>query len=550
MHWMFCLSAVLAGMALSSDASSPRQAIVAEVVSFRQGTLSGDQVAAWLRHHPPNARLEPAAGRRQRIEERVVMEVLNRRFVELGLEAEPEARGWQRQLERRLAAAELRRAVTQEVAVPEAEVEAAYLAAPHRFDHEPRWQLLNLFKRYPAGATDADRERLHREMARLHDQLEGGANFAELARKESDSATRERSGSLASAPLADLHPAVAKVVSAMKPGDLSPVIETEAGLTLLRCTGIVPAVRLTPEEVRTRLRNQLRGERIEREWDELSGRLVAGLAPVYHLSPLGDAAESAIATVRRGAGVESIERRDLELYLRDLRSPPPAALATDELRRHTEELLLQLARAWEAEQRGLTATDAHRERLALESLAMRAELALAPEVRSRLKEPTEQEIATLFEKRREQLVEPSSVELRTLEIPLRKGLGAAYYQRVQDLGSRLTSGSLTLEQARDELAPHARLRDRGWLSAPEAWKLGRNVEVALARLAPGQVSPVVQEGRLLLILHLVARREERPLTLEEARPQLAAALFAAQRERIRAALWAELVAEQEIRIAS
>lgn len=514
---------------------------------FRQGTLSAAQVEAWLRFRPPSGRLDPEEARRRRIEERVLLEVLDRRFSQLGLESDLEARSWQRLLERRLAAAALRRAVNEETVAPAEEIEAAFRADPHRFDGERRFKLQNLFKRFPPAAGEEERERLRHEMAALREQLVAGAEFASLVRQESESATRERGGSMGSVALADLQPEVARVVATLGAGELSPVIETADGLTLLRCTGIVPEARLTPEEVRQRLAREIRRERVERAWDELTTRLLAELAPMYPLAPLGAAPESVVATARRGDGVETLDRRDLELFLREQRSAPPAALAPEELRRHAEELVLQLARSREAERRGLTTTPVYRERLAFETLTMRAELALAPEVRKRLVTSTEAEITALYERRKEQLAEPAQSRLRVLEIPIRSDLPAALYQHARETGARLEAGEITLEQAQTALAPHARLQDLGWLSQPAVWQLGRNVEIALQKLHPGGHTGMVQEGRKLMALQLVDHRDERPLTLAEARPSLVAALTAAQRERIRTELRAAIIAEQEIR---
>ena len=476
----------------------------------------------------------------------MLLEVLGRRFVELGLEADPDVQGWHRLLARRLAAAALWRAVSDETEVPAAAVDAAFRGDPHRFDHEQRWQLQNLFKRFPDGASENDRERLRREMATLRERLVTGEDFAAVARQESDSTTRDRGGWLGSAPLSALHPAVAHVVAELEPGQLSPVVETSDGLTLLRCASVIPAVELGPEETRRRLADAVRQERVERAWDELTSRLLAALAPAYQLTPYPGSPEAFVVTVRDGATRVTLDRRDLELYLRDVRAAAPATLAPEELRARAEELVLQLGRAREAERRGLTATDAHRDRLAIETLELRAELALEPEIRARLEAPSATEVAALYERRRADLVEPAQLHLRTLEVPISPDLPASLYRRVRELGVQLAGGQLKLEQARDALAPHARLEDLGWLTERQAWRLGRTVETALAQLQPGGCSTPVQEGRNLLVLHLVERREEVQLDLDAARSQLVQALTAARRERIRAELRAALLADQDV----
>lgn len=522
-------------------------------VTFRQGSLSPDQVEAWLRFRPPSSRFPAEEGRRRRIEERVLLARLDRQFAEMGLDRDPEAQGWHRLLERRLATEALRRAMAAEAAAAPAEIEAAFAADPHRFDTERRFQLQNLFKRWPPGNRADDRERLRREMAELRERLLAGADFEALAREESDSATRERGGNLGSAPLSALLPEVARVVASLAPGEVSPVVETAEGLTLLRCLGVVEATRLTPDQARERFGRELAQQRFDRAWDQLSTRLLAERDPAVRTSSSGDGPGRAIVTVRRpgasaGGSRERIDPIEFELFLRERRAGPSEILETEALRGHAGEFVLLEGRAEEAERRGLTRAPAFRERLELEALAMRGELALAPQVEELLVEPTESEMAELYRSRRERFFEPQRLHLRTLEIPIRSDLPAALYRRVRDLGTALEAGEIGLELAMELLAPHACVVDRGWMTERDAWQLGRNVEVALESLGVGRTSAPVQEGRSLLVLELVDRRDERPLELDEASDSLKASLLAAQRERIRARLREALLADAEIRI--
>ena len=93
-------------------------------------------------------------------------------------------------------------------------------------------------------------------------RIGSGESFGDLARRLSLHDSRERGGRLPALPLEALNPAVATVVSRMKPGDLSDVITVESGVGLryeiVRLEGRIP-----PKEGR---------------WDSLQGEVERSLA--------------------------------------------------------------------------------------------------------------------------------------------------------------------------------------------------------------------------------------------------------------------------------
>ena len=105
----------------------------------------------------------------------------------------------------------------------------------------------------------------------IHDQAAApGADFAALARKFSeDNGSREAGGSLGIF-ARGVHPAALDdAFFALKPGEISPVVQTEYGFHLLRITARYPAgpktlAEATPE-IRSRLRQQ-KSVRFLREW--------------------------------------------------------------------------------------------------------------------------------------------------------------------------------------------------------------------------------------------------------------------------------------------
>jgi parvulin-like peptidyl-prolyl isomerase len=536
---IWILLALLAGQQADLPPASPTESLA----SFRDGALTSAEVDAWLRHRPPTKR----RSRERRIEERVLLEVLNRRFREAGLEPTADYRAWLRLLEERLAAAALQKTVFASTAVPAAEIEAAFAARPQAFDSERRYQLQNLFLAFPPGSGPEDRDRLRREMEELRRRLLAGADFAALARELSASATRNRGGHLGTAALSGLRPEVARAVAGLEKGGLSAIVETADGLTLLRCVDVLPAVTLSPEEKRRRHAEELRKKKAERDWRDATARLLADARPDYRL-PLKASPDSEAAVFAWQGQRETILRRDLDFHLRDQRSAPAESLPAAALRSRLEELVLQRARALEAERLGATREPDYLERLRWEKLEMQAELVLMPEIAARMTPPAPEEAQALFERRRDDLVAPEALTFRVLEVPILAERPASFYRQLQTAGAALGRGEIDFDELGRRLGEAARLVEHAGALPNYVFQQGANVEAALRQLQPGGASGPHQEGRTLVFVHLVSRREPRPLSFAEARPQLEASLQAAKREKIRSGLRAEILRQQEVRI--
>jgi len=459
------------------------------VASYRTGAVTRTELDEWRRFLDFDRRRTAERPGGELIEELVVLEVLEARFAAAGLDRDPDYRAERRQLERSLAARELRRWVVRGALLSEAELRAAYEADPERWHRPRKWRLENVFKRFPADGDEEERRRLRREMAAIRERIVAGADFGAVARRESESETRLRGGRMGRVTLDELAPEVAELVAGLEEGDLSPVIETPEGLTLLRCTERLEPRRRSFEEVRDRIERSLEKERVAAAWEALDRRLLAGLDPAV------DGEEALLA-----------------------------------------------ARAAEAERLGLLTSERYRVVLEGRTRELRARTALEAEASRRVAEPTEDELRALYDARRERLKRPERAHLRSLQVPIDPALPAELYERIRRYGEALAAGEMSFEAAAEKLHPDARLEDLGWKTEKQWWLMGRNVQRELEELGPGESSRVAQEGRTLYLLHVVDREPERPLTFEEARPLLRESLRTVRLRRATAVLRAEILA--------
>jgi hypothetical protein len=147
-------------------------------------------------------------------------------------------------------------------------------AETRRFGH--------IFLRVPAGDAAARASALEK-MEGIRQELAGGAAFEEMARKYSDSITARGGGQVEWTAKDALHPAAAAVVFALSEGQVSEVVETEAGLQIFRLDGIRRPQAPDAERLRAEVRRTLDAEagrtaaqaERQRVWDDAG--LSAGL---------------------------------------------------------------------------------------------------------------------------------------------------------------------------------------------------------------------------------------------------------------------------------
>ncbi len=121
--------------------------------------------------------------------------------------------------------------------VPENEVLEAF---DTHFPSEPQpWVLVrHIFKRFPNSASDAERNLVRSEMARIHREIQEGEDFGALAREHSDSATAEEGGLIGRiSQQAPMEPKVREGAWALADGEVSTPIEVRNGIHIVKRSG-------------------------------------------------------------------------------------------------------------------------------------------------------------------------------------------------------------------------------------------------------------------------------------------------------------------------
>jgi hypothetical protein len=238
---------------------------------------------------------------------------------------------------------------------------------------------------------------------------------------------------------------------------------------------------------------------------------------------------------------------ELTTFLAERGLPAPEDMSTPAQRREAvvQRALLD-ARHAEALEKGLL-TDDYARQLEWKSLELRAQMA-ANALADPPREPSMDELRAAYEKARDHYRQPPRWHLRALRLEIDPSLPASLYEDMRILGDRARAGTVGFDAVAHRLRPHARVQDLGWLTATEVWRLGLNAENALRGLPAGATTAAVQESRELIILHVAEREEDRPLSFDEARPVVRAALLAERRREAGESLRRSILAEQDVRV--
>ncbi len=415
---------------------------------------------------------------------------------------------------------ELRRHLAERIEVGSEELDRAVEERKDDFFRPKRVRLSNLLKRFPKGSDESQKDALRQRMEAIRRELLEGADFAELAQRESDSQTRFRGGLIGWVRPGDMAPEIERLAMAMQPGDLSPVLATDDGLTILRCEAIEEEQRPPLAQIRQRVEKNLREERLAEHWSAIEERAAAVSIDLEAARSGGDRPVLELPGTLRLSGAEA---RAL-LQVRGIRVPegglPPLRLE-NLLRGFVEQhLAAEKARAL-----GLDRTPEAR---ALMEWSRRSQLATEwtkSELKKRFVPLQEEEIRAYYDANRERYRRPPQIHLEVIAIPAERSELRRLFQQGEALVEEIRSG-------RSSFAEVARLHSRhssaakggrvGWLDRTQIAAMGRNVLATVEELEPGEVSGLVQQpegmsgASNLWILRKLESRPAKRLSYEEA----------------------------------
>jgi peptidyl-prolyl cis-trans isomerase C len=476
------------------------------LATYRGGAVTRAEYESWL---AANGRKDDPEHRAERLQAIALVESLEAAAQAAQLDKQASVAFRLARIEEGLLAAALRQEADQAIVIEDAAVEAE-LKAEESERHRPRSvQLRNIFKRVPAGASDAERAKARERMEEIRRELLAGASFDDLAWRESDSQTRFRGGAMGYVPAGLLHPDVERVAFSLGKGELSPVLAAVDGFTILRCDDIFEGRVIPVDEARKTIRQGLWSRASLARQAELRADLLKEAAPRYP-----DAAGGDDAPVAEWSG-----GRITRAELRWLAEGPVESLAPESRRSLLEEEVIRLVAARRARARGLDKDPLLRARARWRRASTLATDEIARRINQSLVRPTRPELLDHFQRNRERYTSPVRVDVSVIRWPIDKARVRAQFAEAEATLARIRAGQLPFEQAARETSvlPSAAQGGRiGLRPMSDVASLGPNLFRTIQELAPGEVSGLVQQDEALHVVKLWERQPSRPLEFEEA----------------------------------
>jgi peptidyl-prolyl cis-trans isomerase C len=148
------------------------------------------------------------------------------------------------------------------IAVSETEIRAFYDNNPDKFKRDETVKASHILIGVDSKASADDKKNAREKAEKLRKELVGGADFATLAKGNSTCPSSQQGGDLGFFGKGQMVPAFEKAAFALKPGEISDVVETQFGYHIIKLTERKPAVTTDFKDVKAKIEEFLKGQKI------------------------------------------------------------------------------------------------------------------------------------------------------------------------------------------------------------------------------------------------------------------------------------------------
>jgi peptidyl-prolyl cis-trans isomerase D len=152
-------------------------------------------------------------------------------------------------------------AYLKEVEVSPQEVQEYYATNREQYQRPERVRMRVILIRVSSDAGPEAAEKARQKAEKALTEARRGANFAALARQYSDDASAAKGGDLGYVSRGEIESALARVVFALRKGEIGPVVRTSYGFQIVKVEDIQEGKRRTLEEVRREIVASLQNEK-------------------------------------------------------------------------------------------------------------------------------------------------------------------------------------------------------------------------------------------------------------------------------------------------
>lgn len=148
-------------------------------------------------------------------------------------------------------------------AVSDAEIRAFYDKNQDKFKTEETVRASHILIGVDEKASPADKKKAREKAEKLRKELTGGADFAVLAKANSTCPSSQQGGDLGFFGKGQMVPSFEKAAFALKPGEISPVVETRFGYHIIKLTERKPAATTDIKDAKAKIEEFLKEQKVD-----------------------------------------------------------------------------------------------------------------------------------------------------------------------------------------------------------------------------------------------------------------------------------------------
>lgn len=243
----------------TSSASCGDDRILAQVGPYK---LTAKQFQGRMDSMPPQ--LQMAIARRPQLKKQLLDRWVEDNLfalgaLDIGLDKDPEFKARLQDIKNGLLASELLRKKLQgKIHVTEQDIESYYRSHKDKYTQPESVRARHILVKVPPGADESAWKDVKAKADRLKKKIDGGADFAELAKKESDDpGSKRKGGDLGFFSRGRMVPEFENVAFSLKPGEVSSPVKTTFGYHIIRVDEKKEARKKSFSEVKNQIRQLL-----------------------------------------------------------------------------------------------------------------------------------------------------------------------------------------------------------------------------------------------------------------------------------------------------
>ena len=154
--------------------------------------------------------------------------------------------------------------VKSKIVVTEEDIEACYIKEGDKYCETKKYHLRSILLRTPSGG---DKQATEKKMQMIHERLEQGEDFQELARMYSHPTLAKSGGYLGAFDQETLSPQIRDAVSQLKEGEFTPVLDTDQGFQIFLVDKIEVKQGKTLEEAKPEIHERLYRDIVDKRFE-------------------------------------------------------------------------------------------------------------------------------------------------------------------------------------------------------------------------------------------------------------------------------------------